>query len=73
MQSETIHFYATNPQHVGEIPDATISYAEHNRICGDDITVHLQIEENKIKTWLFTGNTSMITLACSGLFGDLVQ
>ncbi|MBP7823321.1 iron-sulfur cluster assembly scaffold protein [Candidatus Gracilibacteria bacterium] len=73
MQSETIHFYATNPQHLGENPEATLSYAEHNRICGDDITVYLQIEENRIKKWSFTGNTSMITLACSGLFGDLVQ
>ncbi len=54
MQSETIHFYATNPQHLGTIPDATISYIEHNRICGDDITVHLQIEEMIIKKWLFT-------------------
>lgn len=44
MQSETIHFYATNPQHYGELSDATISYTEHNRVCGDDITVHLVIE-----------------------------
>ena len=68
MQSETIHFYATNPQHLGGNLEATLSYAEHNRICGDDITVYLQIEENRIKKWSFTGNTSMVTLACSGLF-----
>ncbi len=73
MQSETIHFYATNPQHMGEILEPTIRYIEHNRVCGDDIEVFLVIEDRKIKEWSFTGKASMITIACSGLFGDIVQ
>lgn len=73
MQSETIHFYATNPQHMGGISDPTIRYIEHNRVCGDDIEVFLVIEDRKIKQWSFTGKASMITIACSGLFGDIVQ
>ncbi len=73
MQSETIHFYATNPQHMGEIQDATLRYQEHNRICGDDVEVFLLIEGKTIKKWSFTGQASMITIACSGLFWDLVQ
>ena len=73
MQSETIHFYATNPQHMGEIPGATIVYQEYNRICGDDIVVHMVIKGETIKQWSFTGQASMITIACSGLFGDIVQ
>jgi nitrogen fixation protein NifU and related proteins len=73
MQSETIHFYATNPQHMGEISDATIRYVEHNRVCGDDIEVFLRIENQTIQQWSFTGKASMITIACSGLFGDIVQ
>ena len=73
MQSETIHFYATNPQHMVEISEPTIRYIEHNRVCGDDIEVFLVIEDRKIKEWSFTGKASMITIACSGLFGDIVQ
>ena len=73
MQSETIHFYATNPQHMGEIPDASIRYTEHNRVCGDDIEVFMEIENKSIKKWSFTGKASMITIACSGLFGNIVQ
>ena len=65
MQSETIHFYATNPQHMGEISDATLSYQEHNRLCGDDICIFLVLEGNSIKKWTFTGKASMITIACS--------
>lgn len=73
MQSETIHFYATNPQHHGTIDDATIVHTESNRICGDVITVYLCIQNNTIHTWSFSGEVSMITLACSGLFGDMIQ
>lgn len=73
MQSETIHFYGTNPQHMGELPNPTIRYREYNRVCGDDIEVFLIIEDDTIKQWSFTGQASMITIACSGLFGDIVQ
>ena len=73
MQSETIHFYSKNPQHHGKIQEATLVYTESNRVCGDDITVYMIIVWDIIQRWSFAGNTSMITLACSGLFGDIVQ
>lgn len=73
MQAETIHFYGTNPQHMGELPAPTIRYREYNRVCGDDIEVFLIIEDGMIKQWSFTGKASMITIACSGLFWDIVQ
>lgn len=68
MQAETIHFYATNPQHMGELENLTIRYREYNRVCGDDIEVFLVLEGTQIKQWSFTGQASMITIACSGLF-----
>lgn len=73
MQSETIHFYATNPQHMGIMEGFSVRHHEHNRLCGDDIEVFLKIENNTIQQWSFTGQASMITIACSGLFGDIVQ
>ncbi len=68
MQSETIHFYGTNPQHMGELENPTIRHREYNRVCGDDMEVFLSIEGTQIKQWSFTGQASMITIACSGLF-----
>jgi nitrogen fixation NifU-like protein len=68
MQSETIYFYSTNPQHHGTIANATIIYTESNRICGDVITVYIRISDDIIQEWSFGGEVSMITLACSGLF-----
>lgn len=68
MQTETIHFYATNPQHMGELENPTIRYREYNSVCGDDVEVFLIVEGTHIKQWSFTGQASMITIACSGLF-----
>ena len=73
MQSETIQFYATHPQHMGEIKNPTLRHEEKNKVCGDDIEIFLVIQGEKIQQWSFTGRASMITIACSGLFGDLVQ
>ena len=33
--------------------------------------VYLKIEENTLADWSFTGNTAMITTACSALFGEV--
>ncbi len=73
MQSETIHFYATNPQHYEVVENPTIAHTETNRLCWDVVTVYLVLHERKIQKWSFSGDVSMITLACAGLFGDIVQ
>jgi NifU-like protein involved in Fe-S cluster formation len=73
MTAETIHFYATNPQHMGEIAHPSMRYIEKNSVCGDDIEVFLCIQGTTITEWSFTGKASMITIACSGLFWDIVQ
>jgi len=48
-----------------ELDDTAIRYREYNRVCGDDIEVFLLIEGDIIKKWSFTGQASMITIACS--------
>jgi len=58
---------------MGEIASPTIRYREHNRSCGDEIEVFLEIEETTLKKWSYTAQASMITIACSGLFWDIVQ
>ena len=65
LQSDTIHFYGTQPQHFGDYDGANIHHQEHNRLCGDDITVHIQLRDGIIERWTFTGHASMITIACS--------
>ena len=61
--ADTILYYAKNPIHQGVLENATISHIESNRVCGDDITVYLEIQEDTLIDWSFTGNTAMITTA----------
>jgi len=70
--AETIQHYALHPPRNEAINDATITHDESNKVCGDDIVVYLMIEKDKIVDWAFTGNTAMITTACSALFGEVV-
>lgn len=67
-QSTLIQQYATKPTNKHELKNTTISHAEENKICGDDITVHLYIKDDILKDWSFTGYTSIITTACSSIF-----
>jgi nitrogen fixation NifU-like protein len=50
----------------------TVSKHEGNFICGDDITVYLKIDENKIVDWSFDGNTASVTTAAASLLAELI-
>ena len=69
--TETIQHYALHPVHNTRPKNTTLSHQEENRICGDDISVHLVIEKERLIDWWFTGRTSMITTACSALFWEI--
>lgn len=67
-----IQEYAKSNRYVGRLdhPDATRH--QGNSICGDDITVYLQIDGVVICDYRFDGNTSMITHASASFVGDLI-
>ncbi|MDD2871786.1 MAG: iron-sulfur cluster assembly scaffold protein, partial [Candidatus Gracilibacteria bacterium] len=45
---------------------------EENDLCGDALTVFLKIEDGIIENWSFTGDTAIITTACTGVFGESI-
>jgi len=55
--------YSKNPINNFEMDNFTIKYHEGNFICGDDINVFLLIKDNKVKSFSYTGNLSMVSLA----------
>lgn len=48
-----IQEYAKNPINNYKMEDATVEQHEGNFICGDDITVYLKIEKDKIVDYSF--------------------
>ncbi|MDP2090249.1 MAG: iron-sulfur cluster assembly scaffold protein [Candidatus Gracilibacteria bacterium] len=72
MYNETITYYSKNPFNKFEMENPTISHFESNDLCGDDLTIYLKISNNIIENWSFTGDTAIITTACTGVFGESI-
>jgi nitrogen fixation NifU-like protein len=49
MYSEKVMEHFRNPQNVGELEDADGVGTVGNPVCGDMMTVHIKVEEDKIK------------------------
>ncbi len=64
--------YYQNPINKRTMPNASVSRHEWNSICGDDITVFLNINNNQIIDRSYDGNTSMITTAAASFFSELI-
>lgn len=64
--------YAKNPIQNFVMDDFSIKQHEWNALCGDDITVYLKIQENKVINYSFDGNCSMITKAAASCLADII-
>jgi nitrogen fixation NifU-like protein len=82
LYSEIILDYFKNPRNKGPLPDAQHSATEHNPLCGDKITVHLEIDDqDKVINAHYEGegcaisqaSTSMLTEKLTGMTLEEVQ
>ncbi|KNF08623.1 iron-sulfur cluster assembly scaffold protein IscU [Gottschalkia purinilytica] len=71
--SELIRYHNKNQLNKKEIPNATISERGHNPSCGDDITLHLKLEEDIIIDAGFSGIGCAISQASTSIMIDLIK
>ena len=71
--SELIGEYAKNPPNNYKMEDFSVSHNEESRVCGDTIEVFLKIENNIIRDYSFTWNTSIITTASASIFWESIE
>ena len=67
-----IQEYSKNPLQNFALVEYTIKQHEGNFICGDDITVYLVIEDDKIQNYSFDGNCSTITTAAASFLSEFI-
>lgn len=67
-----IQEYSKNPLQNFALSTYTIKQHEGNFICGDDITVYLVIQDNKIQEYSFDGNCSTITTAAASFLSEFI-
>lgn len=64
--------YAKNPLQNFPLKSYTHKQHEGNFICGDDITIYLVIEKDKIAEYSFDGNCSTITTAAASFLSEFI-
>lgn len=71
--TELIREHNKNPINKREMEEPTVSERGHNPSCGDDITLHLKIEDNIVKEASFTGVGCAISQASTSMMIDLIE
>ena len=70
--NEVLLDHNLHPQHLHELPCATCSHAGLNPSCGDEITLHLQVENGVVKSGSYTGVGCAISQASADIMLDLI-
>ncbi|WP_430885022.1 Fe-S cluster assembly sulfur transfer protein SufU [Fusibacter sp. JL216-2] len=72
MYTEIILEHNRNSPHKGQLETVTHTERGHNPNCGDDLTLHLEVEEGLIKNAKFTGTGCAISQASMSIMIDLI-
>ncbi len=73
LYTEIIRDAYRDPQHRGEIADATHRYEDENPLCGDTLTIELQVVDGRITAAKFHGRGCAISQASAELLLDRIE
>ncbi|HYX55890.1 MAG TPA: SUF system NifU family Fe-S cluster assembly protein, partial [Nitrososphaeraceae archaeon] len=69
---EIILDHYRNPRNKGRLEHADVSTHDSNPLCGDEIDIHLKVEEGKIKDIKFEGRGCAISQASASMLTEMV-
>jgi nitrogen fixation protein NifU and related proteins len=70
---EIILDHYRNPRNKGRISDADASFHDSNPLCGDEIDIHLKVEDNIVKDIKFEGRGCAISQASASMLTEMVM
>lgn len=73
LYQELIIDHSRSPRHFGELPSPTHLAHGFNPLCGDELKIYLQIENNIIEAIQFTGVGCAISIASASLMAEHLQ
>jgi nitrogen fixation NifU-like protein len=73
LYAEEIISHYEHPHNKGEIKNPSISVHEYNPTCGDDITIYLEVDKNKVKDVKFSGSGCAISMASASMLTDFIK
>jgi nitrogen fixation NifU-like protein len=62
-----------SPYHKGHLPAPTCAHSDRNPICGDQLTVELKIEGDRVKEAYFDGKGCAISQAAASILCEHVE
>ena len=69
---EIILDHYRNPRNKGKLPHADVSIHDSNPLCGDEIDIHLKVEQGKIMDIKFEGRGCAISQASASMLTEMV-
>ena len=72
LYQEVIFDHNRNPRNFGELADATHHADGHNPLCGDQLTVYVQLKDGVVEKAMFVGHGCAISKASASLMLDAV-
>ncbi len=69
---EIILDHYRNPRNKGKLTDADVTIHDSNPLCGDEIDIHLKVEEDKIKDIKFEGRGCAISQASASMLTEMI-
>lgn len=73
LYAENILDHFKNPRGKRELSDSTVSHEEQNLACGDKLTIHLKIEDKKIKEAAWEGSGCAISLGAMSILWEKLE
>ena len=70
---EIILDHYRNPRNKGKLSNADVSIHDSNPLCGDEIDIHLKIEEDKVKDIKFEGRGCAISQASASMLTEMIS
>ena len=59
-----------NPRNFGELTPHDLDFHDHNPLCGDELGVHIVVEDGKVKDLRFHGQGCAISQAAASITSD---
>ncbi|HZA42891.1 MAG TPA: SUF system NifU family Fe-S cluster assembly protein [Nitrososphaeraceae archaeon] len=70
---EIILDHYRNPRNKGRISNADVSFHDSNPLCGDEIDIHLKVEDDIVKDIKFEGRGCAISQASASMLTEMVM
>jgi nitrogen fixation NifU-like protein len=59
-----------NPRNFGELDERDLEFHDHNPLCGDELGVHIRVEEGRIAELRFHGHGCAISQAAASIASE---